>query len=123
MTWKWIAGVSLTAAIILGFALTSRQKRTEAAEPAVAKKPAAEKPVAEKPRRATKAETAAELTALIRETQSPEVFVVSLTAVIALDPKDRSVLPLAIRRADELGLLKNAMGDGQKPPLQEAFMD
>src|SRR5262245_47900940 len=115
MTWKWIAGVSLTAAIILGFALTARQKRTEAAEPAPAKKSAAVKPaVTEKPHRATKAETAAELTALVREAKSPETFMVALTALIALDPKDRSVLPLAIRKADELGLLKNAMGDGQK---------
>ena len=124
MTWKWIAGVSLTMALVMGFALTTRMKRTEAAEPGAAKKHAAEKPAAaEKPHRATKAETASELTAIIRETKSPEVFVVSLTALIALDPKDRSVLPLAIRKADELGILKNAMGDGQKPPLQESFMD
>src|SRR5258708_5761373 len=115
MTWKWIAGISLTVAVAMGTALTLKGSRTEAKE-----RPAAVKPPAAPPaHRQTKEETAAELTALIRETKSPEAFTMALTALVALSPKDRSIMPLAIRKADELGLLKGMFAAESPTRAQE----
>ncbi|MFL5339036.1 MAG: hypothetical protein ACJ8F7_02620 [Gemmataceae bacterium] len=118
MAWKWIAGITLTVAVAASTVFMLRGSRTEAKE-----RPAA-KPVAAAPaHKVTKEETAVELAALIRETKSPEAFMMALTALVSLNPKDRSVMPLAIRKADELGMLKGMFASEGQTRSQEEFCE
>lgn len=122
-----LIGSLAVAAIIVGWlaGVISRVGRMEAQEtrPAVYAQPtAAAKPTPVKWSKLTKEQTTAELVAIIQETESQETFLLSLMSLVALDPHDPSILPLAIRKAEKLDLLKGMLNDQQLRPGQESLM-
>ena len=124
MRWQYLAGTCGLCAFALAVAFVFRGDQTEAQETRKtipAQQPAA-KPASEPWIKASKQQTAAELVTIIQETESPETFLVSLMALVALDPKDASVLPIAIRKAEKLDLLKGMLSNEQMRPGQEMLM-
>jgi hypothetical protein len=124
MRWQYLAGTCGLCAFALAVAFVFRGDNTEAQETRKtisAHQPAA-KPASEPRIKASKDQTAAELVAIIQETESPETFLVSLMALVTLDPKDTSILPIAIRKAEKLDLLKGMLGNEQMRPGQEMLM-
>lgn len=133
MKWQYVVGTCALCALALAVAFVFRGNETEAQEArqAVYSQQAAApqyaapvvKPASEPKLKASKEQTAAELVAIIQETESPDTFLVSLMSLIALDPKDISILPIAIRKAEKLDLLKGIFNGGQLRPGQEMLME
>src|SRR5262245_42671755 len=71
--------------------------------------------------KSTKEAVIADLMAIIQETESTDTFLITLQTLLTQNPKDMSVLPIAIRKAEKLGLLDGAATNPK--PEQEAFLD
>lgn len=69
---------------------------------------------------ATRAELIADLTTILRETESTDTFLLTLQSILAQDPTDKSVLPLVLRKAEKLGLLEGALFNPR--PEQQLFL-
>ena len=133
MKWQYLVGACGLCALALSTAFVFRGEKTEAQEArqAVYAPPTSTtqsvvpvaKPISEPRPKASKEQTAAELVAIIQETESPDTFLVSLMSLVALDPKDTSILPIAIRKAEKLDLLKGLLNGGPARPSQEVLMD
>src|SRR6266568_1656646 len=119
MKWKWIGIVAVIAIIGTGATMSLRAERkektgptVELVVPAVPVAPVANEP----PRPRTSRDiAAAELVALIKETESPETFTMALYALASLKPKDKTLVSLAIRQADRLGMMEGMLSDKLTP--------
>jgi hypothetical protein len=126
MKWKWIGTIAVIAIIAAGATMSLRAEKKEkhvltvaTVAPAPAPAPAANDAPHPKNSRDV---AAAELVALIKETESPETFTMSLFALASLKPKDKTLVSLAIRQADRLGMMEGMLSD-KLTPAQEALAD
>jgi hypothetical protein len=63
-----------------------------------------------------------ELLAILKETESPDTFLITLKLVVARTPDARGLLPTAIRNAERLGITKG-MASGKLTHEQEMFAE
>ena len=114
MRWKWISVAALLVIVGAGASVSLRHERKDGKAATTAGD--------KKQNKSSKDVAADDLVAIIHDTESAETLVTALYALVALHPDDKTIVPLAIRNADRLGLLKGLYGDDQSP-TQQAFSD
>jgi hypothetical protein len=127
MKWKWLGLAAVCGLVLAGASMSLRAERKEkpvrtvVPEP-IAVVPSANVPSAEPPHAKTsKDQAAADLVAIIKETESHETFMLALTALAALKPNDKTILPLAIRNADRLGMTEGMFKE--KPSEEQEALE
>jgi hypothetical protein len=65
----------------------------------------------------------AELVHIITETESPDTFMVAVVALMRLEDNRPRALPLVVRKAEQLGILKGISNAEKLTPAQCAVMD
>jgi hypothetical protein len=63
----------------------------------------------------------AELVAIIKETNSPDMFMVAVTGLTATDDHGRKAIPVVIRNAERIGVLKGIAKEHEPTPVQAAL--
>jgi hypothetical protein len=63
----------------------------------------------------------AELVAIIKETNSPDMFMVAVTGLAATEDHGRKAIPLVIRNAERIGVLKGIAREHEPTPVQAAL--
>lgn len=118
MNRKQMIGAAVIAAVAFAAGLVMRGERmARAAGPDRAA--TIEPPLATKPP-ASRNDAIAELTAIVKETESIDTFLLTLQTLARQNPLDKSLVPLAIRKAEKLGLIDGAMFNPK--PQQQVFM-
>jgi hypothetical protein len=63
----------------------------------------------------------AELVAIIKETNSPDMFMVAVTGLAATEDHGRKAIPVVIRNAERIGVLKGIAKEHEPTPVQAAL--
>src|SRR5262249_48290307 len=114
MRWKWIGIAALLVVVGAGASVTLRAEKKGGKNAAEADQTKANK--------SSREAASSELIAIIQETESEEAFTTALYALVALRPNDKTIVPLAIRHAERIGLMKGMYGEEQSA-TQQAFGD
>jgi hypothetical protein len=65
----------------------------------------------------------AELVAIIKETESPDTFMVAVAGLMATEGHGKRAIPLVIRHAERLGVLKGIAKEAEPSPVQGLLQD
>jgi hypothetical protein len=65
----------------------------------------------------------AELVAIIKETNSPDMFMVAVTGLMAAEDHGRKAIPVVIRNAERIGVLKGIAKEHEPTPVQAALQE
>jgi hypothetical protein len=63
----------------------------------------------------------AELVGIIKETNSPDMFMVAVTGLMATEDHGRKAIPVVIRNAERIGVLKGIAKEHEPTPVQAAL--